>query len=299
MSDPISPIRETVILVSFKGGFYNWKRRDRAAEREYAASKGVKKAGGWEAHKNIFLGADNLLASTKALITEARAYHYDHTTVSPYEGEAFIKNVAIQPYREAMTAFKHRLDALNDQIEAEWPTMIQTAKVEMNGTVTDSDFPSIEAVKQQNYIENIYRPIPDGANIILDGVDAELRNEIAADVDSRIADGFRAANKEAWLRLLQVLANAKDNLTKDTGGEAGSPRFRTEWHDNLAKLVDIMDGLNITNDPMLTQFTQQAEGLLQFDADTYKNNYSKRDAAGATAEQIYNDMNAYFGENLK
>lgn len=289
MNNTISAIRETNILVRFHGGYYNWKRRDRSAEREYAGIKGINANAG-EYRKNLFAGTDALLNNAKALITEARAYHYNLTLPSPYEGENFLRNVMIQRYREGMIRFQHKLDALNTNLRIEWPTMKASAKNALGPLYNDTDYPDLDFVCASNYITTKFKPIPAGENIILDGVDAEIRNEIRAAVDNEMTTAFKAANVAAWKRLMDVIENAKSNLAK----QKGDGRFRTEWHDNLYALLDIMDGLNITQDADLADFSEQAHKLLTYSPDVLNDHPHKRDELLKVADKIHSDMSTIF-----
>lgn len=286
----VSAIRETCVLVSFHGGYYNWKRRDRTAEREYAHFKGVNANAG-EYRKNLFAGTDALLASAKSLITEARAAHYHLTLPSPYDGESFIRNVNIMKYKSAMTTYQHKLDFLNTALETEWPTMKAAARNVLGSMYDENDYPTFEGVKASNYLKSVFKPIPAGSNVILDGVDAEIRQEIADSIDSGMSEAFKQANLAAWQRLMDIIDNAKRNLVKsvDEGG-----RFRTEWYDNLAKLLDVMDGLNITNDADLADFSEQAHTLLQYSPDALKNSTERRDQIATKADKIFADMSTIF-----
>lgn len=285
----ISAIRESSVLVSFHGGYYNWKRRDQKAEETVSQFHGIKGDVG-QYHKNLFAGADALLSSMKALITEARAYHYLVTNPSPYDGEAFLMNITIAPYKAKMIEFGHRVEQLNAQIESEWASMQQAAKTVLGPLFNANEYPTIDRVKADNYIKTVFKPIPSGDNIILDGVDAQLRQDIADSVDNGMKEAYKAANLTAWRRLLDIIDNARVNLAKGKG----DGRFRTEWHDNLTQLLEVMDGLNITRDADLHDFSQKAASLLNFSPDALQGDTDLRGEVCSKAENIYDDMSKMF-----
>lgn len=287
--DTISAIRETSVLVSFHGGYYNWKRPDREIAAFVAQQKGVNANVG-EYKKNIFAGSDALLGSMKALITEARAYHYLVTNPSPYDGEAFLMNVSIAPYKAKMIEFGHRVEQLNAQIETEWVSMQQAAQTALGPMFNPKDYPTVQQVQADNYIKTVFKPIPSGENIILSGVDAQLRQEIADSVDSGLREAYKAANLTAWKRLLDIIDNARVNLAKGKG----DGRFRTEWHDNLSQLLEVMDGLNITGDADLHDFSQKAASLLDASPDVLKTDEDRRFQMADKAEDIFRDMSTMF-----
>jgi hypothetical protein len=283
-------IRRSAVLVTFSGGYYNWKRRDKKAEAQLrTANKHTVNA--FETKKNLFAGCDGLMAQLKALITEARAFHYDHTM--PWPGNAaIVMNRLVPKYTEGITKFQNRLEELLDSLATEWQTMQVNAKTSLGPAYDPTQYPTIEEVRAACYVKAKFDPVPqpndfDELQEVEEGIKAKIKEEAKADT----TEAFNHAVMTGWDRLRSAITNARDNLAKDP--DEGQ-RFRTEWHGNLTQLLAIMDGLNISNDPQLAEIAHECEGLLEFSADALKQSQHKRDQKHDEADAIVSKLEGIF-----
>jgi hypothetical protein len=283
-------VRRSAVLVTFGGGYYNWKRRDRKAEQEYARSKGIQVAA-YETKKNLFAGCDSLLAQIKGLVTEARAFHYDHTM--PWPGAAgIVMNRIVPKYTEGITKYQNRMEELLEALEVEWDTMRQSARKVLGPAFDSSDYPSISEVKEACYIRAKFDPVPKPSDFDeLQQVEERLKTEIKDQAQRDATDAFNHAVLTGWERLRGSIKSAKDNLGKDA--DAGQ-RFRTEWHGNLSRLLSILEGLNISGDPQLTAIGEECKDLLKYSPDALKQSQVKRDETLEVAERISSKLDGIF-----
>lgn len=291
MSLNTEAIRRSAVLVTFGGGYYNWKRRDKKAEKQQAERNGIKLPGAYETKKNLFTGCDSLLAQIKGLVTEARAFHYDHTM--PWPGPAaVIMNRLVPKYTEGIAKLQNRMEELLSSLATEWDQMHVNAKANLNVAYDPTLYPSIEEVKAACYIKAVFNPIPLPSDFDeLQQVEQGIKDRIKSDAESAMQESYNDALMSGWERLRSAVTNARDNLRKDP--DKGQ-RFRTEWHANLTNLLAIMDGLNIDNDPRLTEIANECESLLEFSADSLKESQYQRDIKLDEAEAIVGKLNGIF-----
>ena len=290
MSINTEAIRRSAVLVTFGGGYYNWKRRDRKAENEQAARHNIK-GKAYETKKNLFTGCDHLMAQLKALITEARAFHYDHTM--PWPGaQAIIMNRLVPKYTKGIAEFQNRLEELLVSLETEWPTMLVDAKAMLGAAYDPAQYPAIEDVKAACYIKAKFDPVPQPNDFDeLQEVEQGIKDGIKLQAQQDTTDAFNTAVMTGWDRLRAAISNAKDNLAKDP--DEGQ-RFRTEWHGNLTSLLTIMNGLNISNDQRLTDVAKECEDLIKYSADALKQSQTRRDEMLDRAEEIHSKLDGIF-----
>lgn len=284
-------VKERCILVLFSAGYYNWLRRDKTAEREYADSKGIRKDT-FETKKNLFVGADQLLTQVKSLVNEVRAYHYDITLPWQHGHSAALANGLVPEYREKIAAFRNRMDLLNDQLKIEWPTMINNAKRVLGASFNSNDYPPIDKVLASNYIKAKYSPVGTGSDIrstvdTEDGVMDEIRDEINADTVA----AYDAAIRALWERLFEVLKVANKNLQKVNSDDG---RFRTEWYDNLQSLLPTLDHINLSGDPRVAKIRKEAEKLLEYDAEDLKDDLGTREQVAEKADKVFQQVSGIF-----
>lgn len=291
--DQVDLVKERCVLVLFGAGYYNWKRRDQTAEREYSESKGVKKDT-FETKKNIFSGADALLNDIKSLVNETRAFHYDLTLPWQHGHSAALANGLVPLYREKLASFQNRMDLLNDQLKVEWPTMKQNAKGILGASFRDSDYPPIEKVTKNNYIKANYQPVGTGSDIrsTLDGAEDAALTEIRAEINADVQLAFNAAHRALWERMYEVLKVANKNLQKINSDDG---RFRTEWYDNLSSLLTSLDHLNISDDPRMAEIKEEAEVLLKYSPEALTDDTYHRQELSEKADALFNRVSGIFG----
>jgi len=283
-------MRKSAVLVTFNGGYYNWKRRDKKAEIEYLKSKGVETRGAIESKKNLFAGCDGLLAQIKALITEARAFHYDHTM--PYPGAAGIcMNRIVPVYTKGIVQNQNKLETLLESLTAEWDTMIHNAQTTLGPLFNAAEYPALSAVREACYVTAKFSPIPMPSDYDeLTQVEESLKDKLRTEVADETSEAFNKAIMVGWDRLRAAIANARENLHK-TGEKQ---RFRTEWFDNLTSLLGILEGLNLSNDPALTEIGEECAALLKYSPEELKQSLYKRDELADTADAIHSKLDGIF-----
>jgi hypothetical protein len=290
MSLNTEAIRRSAVLVTFGGGYYNWKRRDRKAEQELPRSKNLK-GNPYEIKKNLFEGCDGLLAQIKALVTEARAFHYDHTM--PWPGTAaVVMNRLVPKYTEGIAKFQNRMEELLANLTTEWDTMLTNAKTYYGPAFDAAMYPDLSEVKAGCYIRAKFGPVPQPNDFDeLQEVEQGIKSKIKAEAESSMQEAFNDALISGWERLRSVVTNARDNLRKDP--ERGE-RFRTEWHGNLTSLLSIMDGLNIGKDQRLTDLAAECQSLLEYSPDALKDSQYLRNQKLDRADAIVSKLDGIF-----
>lgn len=285
-------VKERCVLVHFGAGYFNWKRRDRSAEREYSESKGVSSST-FETKKNIFSGCDAVLADVKSLVNEARAYHYDVTLPWQHGHSATLANGLVPKYRETVAAFQNRMDLLNDQISVEWPTMIENAKRSLGPSFQERDYLPLHKVLAANYVRAKYSPVGSGDDIrsTLDGAADDALDEIREEINEDTRQAYDAAIKALWERLYDILEVASKNLQK-TNSDDG--RFRTEWYDNLQSLLPCLDHLNLNDDPRIGVIKTMAEKLVEHDIGDLKDEVDTRQSVAEEADKVFQKVSGIF-----
>ena len=289
----IDLVKSRCILVTFSAGYYNWVRRDRKAEREYAASKGLR-LDAYQAHKNLFVGTDALLASAKSLVNESRAYHYNVTY--PWKrttNEAIIANGLVPDYRKEIIGFQNRMDQLNAAISTEWDSMVNEARRIFGPAFDESQYPSLGKVVISNYIKVNFSPVSSGDDIrssvdTNDPVLDEIRDEVTVDTQRALDATFAAI----WERIYDVIKVANTNLQKHSSDDG---RFRTEWHDTLSLLVGNLQHFStVMDDPRLDEIREMASRLVDFDPEDLQDDIYTRQQASKQSQEIFDKVSSVF-----
>lgn len=286
---PVDLVKERCVLVYFSSGYYNWIRRDKTTERELAQSKGVRRDT-WETHKNIFVGADALMAQAKSLVNEARAYHYDTTLPWQHRVSAVLANPLVPEYREHISGFQSRMDHTNDSLRVEWKHMQTEAKRILGPAYNPADYPSVDKVIESNYIRTKFSAVTDGEDI-RSTVNGDALDDIRSEVNADAEVARSAAMRALWERIYTVITAANANLQKLNSDDG---RFRLEWYDNLQSLLAIITNLNIGDDKRVEEIKLDAEKLLRYSPDVLKEDIDVREKLSKEAEKIYERVSSIF-----
>lgn len=285
--DEQSTLRETCVLVEFHGGVFNWKKPDKTASA--TLSKQTNNPNSFQAHKNIFAGCDGVLSSTKALVNEARAFHYSLTLPAPksWGDAAFISNALVPTYRKTMTEFEIKLDGLKQHLRNEWDSMLQQAQAALGSSHNPSDYDDVESVVDQCYIKIDFRPVPSAQDI----ANHPTLQFIKDAMEKQTVEGNKEAVHQLWGKLFESVRAAKENLNK-LSKEDG--RFRVEWAENLRTLLPAFRQLNVWNDPHFDKLADEASQLLRLDVSVLKEDLSERAALAKEANKLFDKLSAVY-----
>ena len=174
-----------------------------------------------------------------------------------------------------------------EEFIAEYPALVEKARIDLNSLFSQADYPDQRSLRSKFRFNANVSPVPDGDDFRVSLTDDEV-GRIKSDIESRVKNSVAEAMKDAWGRLLWVIQNTIDRLSK------ADAVFRNSLIDNMARLCDILPKLNLTDDPKLTQIIKEIrETLVPLDPDELRNDKKARKAATAKAEDILKKMTAY------
>jgi len=283
-----STLRETCVLVDYHGGFTNWKKRDAAASKKFSKAE-THNEQSYTNYKNTFAGCDTILQSIKGVINEARGFHYSITLPAPkaWGSAAIISNALVPTYRETMTAFQQKLDSLKVHLKNEWDAMLAAAASNLGTAYDPSDYDDVDDVLEGCYIDIDFRGVPSAADIAQHPTLGFIKDAL----QQQGTEAYDKAIEQLWLRLLESVQTARDQLSK-LSKEDG--RFRTEWIENMRSLLPALKGLNINGDPKFEQLANEASFLLRYDESTLKTDIYSRKQLRDEAQRLFDKLSGIY-----
>lgn len=179
-----------------------------------------------------------------------------------------------------------------------YPALMKAA-VKNNGTLLRKDeFPTVDQMRKKFSIKVKPSPIPQGSHMIIEGMAEARLKEIQKDIDKDSQEDLRqAVYSGIFSRYRELLKKVIDNCKKYKVTEAGTEgRLYETLLENIRDLIKFLPELNVTNDPLIDQFTEEVETeILCFDIDTLrgKDNEQDRLKIVKAASEIYKKMEAY------
>lgn len=287
----VNDLKSRAILIDFDGGYYNWTKRDKHAEKEVASAHDVSRSAG-RYLKNVFLGCDAPLATIRTIVADARNDH-NLMTLDWEEGRRLLLNTNYLTYTKRFQEHLMHLQDAKQVLADSYDSLLQQARYHLKDMWREEDYPRKEEILAACYITRRAFPIADASDVRLD-LSEDIVAEIQAEVTANQASQFESAVSSTWERLYKLVEAATQNLAKNLNGGSTGARFHTEWHEALAQLLPLIDGLNLTQDPRLTEMSQRCWALLADSTDDLKLSKPTRAAAYTKAQAIFDDLAAIY-----
>ena len=276
------------MLASLRISSWSARKYDKKVTAETNAAHGADSDAG--RYNKMLLPGD--ASSYKALtshIAATRVLHYAETLAWSDDGWRLLPVANYQKYTDKLRAAKHTYDALLGDFLADYPALQQAARIKLNGMYRDEDYPSNVAGKYAFSIE--YSPVPSGGDFRVQLSQAEI-DVIATRTESRVADAFKDAHRDAVKRLFDCVSRIHERLA--------SPEaiFRDSLISNATDLCDILTRLNISGDAHLESLRAATATLATVQPDTLRNDTVTRIQTANDAQSILDSMLNVYGKGI-
>lgn len=164
-----------------------------------------------------------------------------------------------------------------DKFCRNYPDLVEQAKVELNGEFDPANYPTVEEVRGKFEASFDYFAVRRGSHLnnsalgavegMVEGRQAEIEEEAAQKIVDALADFYQ--------RIVGPVAHFKDRMV--TYGDAPNPKaskskrakqtikvgkFKADTIEGLRDMVKVLPGLNIYDDPRITDVLQDIEATL-------------------------------------
>jgi hypothetical protein len=255
---PIAGVARSAMMVDLNIAIYSGRKQDKSTQAEVTNAKGSGSKKAASVYKNLFAECKELDAITK-FQARARAEHYRLTLPWNDQGARLLPTAALLEYQQTMGRHRSEFDRLVDAFLDKYETLVAGAAFQLGTLFDRSEYPSRGKVAQRFRMETSFTPLPTGGDFRLD-VESEVQRNLIADYEEKLDAKLKAANQDSWTRLYNAISKLSDRLTVDEDG-----RKRT-FHDttvtNAVDLCELLQVMNITNDPALTKASRKLEEVL-------------------------------------
>lgn len=234
-----------------------------------SASHGVAKVSVFYFQEKLPTGKTNdAIAELKTFFGAWRSEHNRLTRPWDSGNTRLLPMQLIQRYLNMKSRFEEEAPAIVQAFLAVVPQWAQTAPDRMGDLFDAGDFPSFDEVRQSISYDTAMIPLPTGEQwkriaIISPDLAATMENT----TNERVLKAVEEARVQTWKDVTKPLENIVNVLSKD------KPRIFESLLGNLNESLDLLDAFNLSKDPDLTRFGQQARETL----------------AGITAEDLRKD----------
>ena len=264
-------IAETCMLISLRVSQWTGRKKDRdVSETATNAYNAERDAGTF--HKALLPDLVNI----QKVVNAARTTYY-HLTVPWQDNGDRIVSVAL--YDKLVGALRKHREAFDVEvikIASDYTRRVSDQQARLGNMFRASDYPTADGFRARFEFRWFVSPLPVSDDIRFRVGDGE-RDRIRAETRKALEEGINASVREVWTRLHEAVKHAYEKLSD------GSAIFRDTLIGNIEELVDVLPGLNLTNDPALTQAGEEVRrALVGLDPNRLrKNKHARKTAAEA------------------
>jgi hypothetical protein len=237
------------------------------------------------------LVADEELKKIASIANETRTFHYSMTLPWSDSGQRILPAKAYFDYTQAMHSFSNQFFSQVDSFTMIYPDLKEEARKMLNGLFEEKDYPDSLNIRKKYKFETVIDPMPEAGDFRVSLTDADSAR-IKAEIEERTNDRIREAMADLWTRLFEVVTHIREKLSQPDA------IFRDTLIDNARDLCKILPKLNIGNDQKLESLSERVRTeIALLSPEILRNNKDVRKETAQKADEIFNLMTSYMGEN--
>ena len=250
------------------------RKHDKTVSAEVEKAHAAHDAGRY----NKLLVNKTLLDPISKLAGAVRTYHYSQTLPWNDGGDRLLPSILFMGYTAEIRKFKAQHQALVQSLVAAYPAEVQAARNRLGTMYDPADYPEAYELNTRFDIAVEFIPVPDAKDFRVD-----VSEEAAEEIRTQITDSVNArqtqAVKDCYRRVREVVSKLYERLSIEDAV------FKDSLVNNARDLMDVLPGLNITQDPELDALHQEISALL-VSPQTLRNNPAARKATADAADAI-------------
>ena len=186
-------------------------------------------------------------------------------------------------YRNELVKHRDEFNRLVDTFMASYPQLVNDARTRLGSLYDPAEYPPASEVRRSFGVEFDIFPVPTAGDFRVD-VANEERSEIAAQIEAATQERQANATKACYMRVRDGLQRMKQQCV------AGKTRITDSLIEDTRDLTDMLDDLNIGDDPELTRIASEIRKDLLVDADDLRRSPKTRQAVGDRAAELLDSM---------
>ena len=255
------------------------RKHDKRVSSEVDRGHGAQDAGRY----NKQLIAKDALEPIAKKASAIRLFHYARTLPWGNNGQRLLPAKFFLDYRNELVKHRDEFNRLVDTFMASYPQLVSDARTRLGSLYDPNEYPPATDVRLSFGVEFDIFPVPTAGDFRVD-VANEERSEIAAQIEAATQERQANATKACYIRVRDVLQRMKQQCV------AGKTRITDSLIEDTRDLTDMLDDLNIGDDPELTRIASEIRKDLLVDADDLRRSPKTRQAVGDRAAELLDSM---------
>ena len=209
-----------------------------------------------QTRKNLFAGT-TLRKDIEKLAARIRLYHNQHTLPWADKGQRLLPTKLFMEYKTTMNNYEAQFKQMCTNFFYAYPQLVSEAQTHLGTMYRATDYPELADVQMKFGFRMAIDPIPESGDFRLD-ISAQDLDDMKAQYEVKFEERLAEAMRTPWERLHTVLTAMSEKL-KDDEGEDSKKRYHDSLVTNAQDLCELLDKMNITNDPKLEDARKQLE----------------------------------------
>jgi len=244
-------IQNKAMLVTLSISQWTARKQDKSVTAEVETAHGAHDSGKF----NKLLVAKELLEPITKLTAKIRESHHFSTQPWADSGARVLPTALFMDYTARFRVFKSQFENLVADMLTKYPAEVQAARNRLGSMYNPGDYPDPSDMANKFSIKTEFMPVPSAPDFRVDlseEAQVELRESVTQAVASRQADAVKAT----YARIRDVVSKIEERLSNPDA------IFKDSLITNAIELCQILDALNITDDPVITRTTQDMRNHL-------------------------------------
>lgn len=269
------------------------KRRDKNAARN-AERDSQAVTGAFSTYKRLFAGTEDKLRAVNSVLDAARTRHYQMTLpwsttsledAARRDGPRLLANTLFMEYISEMGAAKQQMDAVLDDFERSYPSLLVEAKKNLGKAFDITQYPPSSSIRGLFALDFEFSPIPAGADY--KGLPQQQVTALATKLNKSMQQCMENALRDVWDRAHTVVAKIAERL----GNQQHA--FHDTLISNAVEIGGLLKHLNATNDKRIEEVRQRIEAdLCKYEPEVLRKDVTKRALIAKLAGELLSDMEA-------
>jgi hypothetical protein len=268
-------LQEKAMLITLSVSCWTARKQDKKVSAEVEASHNARDAGRYNKLLIDKVHLDPLTSYAGAI----RQYHYKMTLPWMDNGARLLPSKLFLEYSQEVRKMQAQYERLVDDLVNKYPQLVQEARQRLGTMYDPDDYPDAYDIRSKFSVETDIMPVPDGADFRVGVADSE-RERIRAEISQRVALRQASAIRDAWIRIREVVGNVAARLSTP------KPIIRDSLIENTEELARLLPGLNVNDDPAMSDVCQRIIDKLIVPPDRLRRSMSLRRQVVADAQGI-------------
>jgi len=280
-------LADSATLVSLEIGQLGLSKKDTDLTNKAHAAAGITdtRAGYYRKFK---IDRSSIMSISKSA-NSARLYHRMLTVPWGYDRYRLLPATLLMKYTKKIKNYKMEFLSHVDDLAVRWPYILNQAQIRLGPAYNKNEYPTANEVKSFYKFQIHFKPIPQDDHFILQ-VEEKTLKEMKNNLNNEQFKNIEDATANLWHRLYEVVDRMATRLDEE------NPKIFKTLITNIEDLTKILPELNIANNPVLTDMSNDVKNrLCMFTPGQLKKDSRAKDTTAKAAKEIRNKMNIIMG----